>query len=154
MTIFLIATPVAIFCGFIGRKLMAKYSDSFGQWVIVVAVLFTIYVSPAFYSPVPSHFIHFYFVLQICIMYLHRHACVFTQFTLSSKCLASYQIVIRGLFRLVPSQLCQLRIMGGMNSFEYAQLNNNQIFIIEKQECRNNIDLLDRSDIIVYCYNI
>ncbi|WOG99372.1 hypothetical protein DCAR_0518720 [Daucus carota subsp. sativus] len=44
MTIFLIATPVAIFCGFIGRKLMDKYSDSFGIWVIVVAVVFTIYV--------------------------------------------------------------------------------------------------------------
>ena len=132
MTIFLIATPVAIFCGFIGRKLMDKYSDSFGIWVIVVAVVFTIYVSPAFYSPVPSHLKHFYSVLQICIMYLNRHACVFTQFTLRSKCLASYLIVIRSLFRLVPNQLCQLRRRGGMNFFENAQLNNHQIFTIEK----------------------
>ncbi|KAK1357976.1 S-acyltransferase [Heracleum sosnowskyi] len=44
LTIFLIATPVGIFCGFIGRKLMDEYSDSFGIWIIVIAVLFTIYV--------------------------------------------------------------------------------------------------------------
>ncbi|KAK1360018.1 S-acyltransferase [Heracleum sosnowskyi] len=44
LTIFLIAVPAAIFCGFIGRKLMDEYSDSFGIWIIAVAVLFTIYV--------------------------------------------------------------------------------------------------------------
>lgn len=49
LTIFLIATPVGIFCGFIGRKLMDEYSDGFGIWIIVVAVLFTIYVSPALF---------------------------------------------------------------------------------------------------------
>ncbi|WOH05448.1 hypothetical protein DCAR_0624864 [Daucus carota subsp. sativus] len=44
LTIFLIAVPAGVFCGFIGRKLMDEYSDSFGIWIVVVTVLFTIYV--------------------------------------------------------------------------------------------------------------
>lgn len=48
MTVFLIVSPVAVFCGFIARKLIDEYSDSFGISIMVVTVLFTIYVSLAF----------------------------------------------------------------------------------------------------------
>lgn len=44
LTVFLIVAPVAVFCGFIARKLMDEYSDSFGISIMVVAVLFTVYV--------------------------------------------------------------------------------------------------------------
>lgn len=47
-TVFGIVAPVAVFCVFIAWKLMDEYSDIFGISIMVVAVLLTIFVSPAF----------------------------------------------------------------------------------------------------------
>lgn len=63
LTIFLIAVPAGVFCGFIGRKLMDEYSDSFGIWIVVVTVLFTIYVSLALFQIYPTFETFYYFVL-------------------------------------------------------------------------------------------
>ncbi|KAG0489879.1 hypothetical protein HPP92_006742 [Vanilla planifolia] len=43
LTIFLIVAPVAIFCIFVARKLMDKFSHHLGISVMVVAVAFTLY---------------------------------------------------------------------------------------------------------------
>ncbi|CAH9119553.1 unnamed protein product [Cuscuta epithymum] len=42
-TIFLIVAPVAVFCIYIGRKLMDDFPDHWGVSITVVAVLFTVY---------------------------------------------------------------------------------------------------------------
>lgn len=43
LTIFLIVAPVAIFCVFVGRKLMDKFPHHSGISIVVVAVAFTLY---------------------------------------------------------------------------------------------------------------
>lgn len=45
LTIFLIVAPVTIFCIFVARKLMDHFSHHLGILIMVVAVVFTVYVS-------------------------------------------------------------------------------------------------------------
>lgn len=48
VTMFLIIAPVSIFCAFVARELMDRFSYSLGLPVIIAAVLFTAYVSTIF----------------------------------------------------------------------------------------------------------
>ena len=45
LTTLLIVVPVAVFCIFVARKLMDDFSDDWGISIMVIAVVFTIYVS-------------------------------------------------------------------------------------------------------------
>lgn len=45
LTMFLIVAPVSIFCAFVARKLTDDFSDSLGISVMVIAIVFTLYVS-------------------------------------------------------------------------------------------------------------
>lgn len=45
LTIFLIVAPVIVFCIFVARKLMDDFSHLWGASVMVVAVVFTFYVT-------------------------------------------------------------------------------------------------------------
>ncbi|MBA0683463.1 hypothetical protein Goari_025122 [Gossypium aridum] len=45
LTILLILAPVSIFCVFVARKLMDDFSHHLGISIMVVAVVFTLYVS-------------------------------------------------------------------------------------------------------------
>lgn len=45
LTMFLIVAPVVVFCAFVARKLMGNYSPYWGISIMVVAVVFTVYVS-------------------------------------------------------------------------------------------------------------
>lgn len=45
MTIFLIVAPVAVFCVFVARKLVDDFAGHWGWSIMVVAVVFTVYVS-------------------------------------------------------------------------------------------------------------
>ena len=46
LTIFLIVAPVAVFCVFIARKLLDDFSHHLGILIMVIAIVFTLYVSP------------------------------------------------------------------------------------------------------------
>ncbi|TKY63020.1 S-acyltransferase 7 [Spatholobus suberectus] len=43
LTVILIVAPVAVFCVFVGRKLMDDFSDHWGISIMAVAVVFTVY---------------------------------------------------------------------------------------------------------------
>lgn len=45
LTIFLIVAPVTIFCIFVARKMMDDFSYHLGISIMIVAVVFTVYVS-------------------------------------------------------------------------------------------------------------
>ena len=45
LTMFLIIAPVVAFCVFVARHLINDFPDSWGISVMVVAVVFTVYVS-------------------------------------------------------------------------------------------------------------
>jgi hypothetical protein len=45
ITMFLIVAPVSIFCAFVAKELMDKFSYGLGLPVMIAAVLFTAYVS-------------------------------------------------------------------------------------------------------------
>lgn len=45
VTILLIVVPVAVFCAFVARKLLDDFSHHLGISIMVVAILFTFYVS-------------------------------------------------------------------------------------------------------------
>ena len=45
LTILLIVAPVAIFCVFVAKKLMDDFSGDWGISIMVVAVVFTVFVS-------------------------------------------------------------------------------------------------------------
>lgn len=49
MTIFLIVAPVAVFCVFVARKLVDDFAGHWGWSIMVVAVVFTLYVSAYFF---------------------------------------------------------------------------------------------------------
>jgi hypothetical protein len=55
LTIFLIVAPVAVFCVFVARKLMDNFSHHLGISIMVVAVVFTVYVSSLSLSLSLSH---------------------------------------------------------------------------------------------------
>lgn len=74
LTIFLIVAPVAVFCVFVARKLMDHYHDHWGISIMVIAVVFTIYVSS---------------LLLACIEYL---LLPFTYFIVFPKLLISHDM--------------------------------------------------------------
>lgn len=45
MTIFLIVAPVVVFCVFVARKMVDDFAGDWGWSIMVVAVVFSIYVS-------------------------------------------------------------------------------------------------------------
>lgn len=45
VTILLIVAPVAVFCAFVARKLWDDFSHHWGISIMVIAILFTFYVS-------------------------------------------------------------------------------------------------------------
>ena len=57
LTTLLIVVPVAVFCIFVARKLMDDFSDDWGISIMVIAVVFTIYVSsfPPSFSHTHTH---------------------------------------------------------------------------------------------------
>ncbi|KAK9066380.1 hypothetical protein SSX86_013702 [Deinandra increscens subsp. villosa] len=44
LSIFLIVAPAVVFCVFVARKLLDKFSHHLGVWIMVIAIVFTIYV--------------------------------------------------------------------------------------------------------------
>jgi hypothetical protein len=60
LTIFLIVAPVAVFCVFVARKLLDDFSHHLGISVMVVAVVFTVYVSSL--SLTHTEFVTFFYV--------------------------------------------------------------------------------------------
>jgi len=55
LTTLLIVVPVAVFCIFVARKLMDDFSDDWGISIMVIAVVFTIYVSSSPLSLLHTH---------------------------------------------------------------------------------------------------
>lgn len=53
MTIFLIVAPVAVFCVFVARKMVDDFAGDWGWSIMVVAVVFTVYVSVCFLLLLP-----------------------------------------------------------------------------------------------------
>ena len=62
LTIFLIVAPVTVFCVFVARKLMDDYPHHLGISIMVVAVVFTFYVSSPFLSLAVRDFIFFSYI--------------------------------------------------------------------------------------------
>lgn len=50
LTIVLIVAPISVFCVFVARKLMDDFTGNWGILIMVVAVIFTLYVSPPVFS--------------------------------------------------------------------------------------------------------
>lgn len=63
LTIFLIVAPVAVFCVFVARKLMDDFSHHLGISIMVVAVVFTVYVSSLSLSHI--EFFTFFYIFNI-----------------------------------------------------------------------------------------
>lgn len=68
LTIFLIVAPVAVFCVFVARKLMDDYAHHWGISIMVVAVVFTVYVSSLSYpvSLIEILLLSFCIILSSC----------------------------------------------------------------------------------------
>lgn len=49
LTIFLIVAPISVFCVFVARKLMNDFSHHLGISIMVVAVVFSVFVSHSLY---------------------------------------------------------------------------------------------------------
>ena len=65
MTIFLIVAPVAVFCVFVARKMVDDFAGDWGWSIMVVAVVFTVYVSVCFLLPLTTLFLKYSFMATL-----------------------------------------------------------------------------------------